>query len=262
LPELVAEGSRRVKASRVTIGGANGVNYCERHRAGLTRYARSLRLLTDCDHYVVSDGMPQWLKEELRASGAEIIEAPSRGDHPDYPGPDFSEEQFRIRLAFVELTDYDTYIQTCCKATYFQTDIPHMAGLHVACEGMTYGQCRWNTDTARAFDSEWAAGIAGLDVVNGGTQVGDRESFLRYARNDLDLVPLFRARRTTQQPAFNWAVHTGRLPCTMHHPDKDDFCLTGQAIALGVRKAWDTNGTFVNPYGQPYRIVHQRDRFQ
>jgi hypothetical protein len=246
---------------KCTITAMHSVSYCDNFRELLTRYVRSLVLLTDCDHYVFGDIMPRWLEGELWQVGAEILRSPSTEEHGEYVGPETVAKWLRERNEWVESSDYDTYICQGCKGSYFQADVPHMTGLHLTCEGMKFRDSTWNITEAYKFDPEWARGIENLDVINGGCQIGDRESFLRYCRAEVALP--FIPRGCTNQPAVNWLVRTGQMPCTLHHPLSSDLCLTGEPCRLAGRLtngAKLVNGVYVDQGGRPYKIVRQAYR--
>lgn len=245
---------------KVTLTGMHGVDYCERHRDQLLPYVRSLRLLTDCDHVVFTDGLPRWMRDELWAAGAELVETPSAGDHGEYVGPETVTRWIGERNAWAEASNYDTYVCQGCKGSYFQADIPHVAGLHLTCEGMRFCESVWNTAEAYKWDPCWARTADNEDVINGGCVVADREDFLRYCRLEAELQ--FVARGCTNQPAVNWLVRMGWLPCTLHHPLTSDLCLTGEPCRLGVIKAEKVGkgGTYVMPNYKPYKMIRQAYR--
>jgi hypothetical protein len=142
----------------------------------------------------------------------------------------------------------------------FQCDVPHMDGLNVAAEGMKFRDSEWNTNDIRQLVHTTAPfSFDGLDVINGGLQVGSPDALTALYEAVLPFIETPN-RGYSDQAVTNWLIHRGIVPATVHHPDSSDFCMTGEPYRLGLRKAsW--NGThYVDEQGRPWRIIHQHDR--
>jgi len=208
--------------------------------------------LTDC--------MDSYHREKITSYGFMVVDVKRKSKA-------FFTHRWQAYLEFMESSDFETVIVTDSRDVLFQSCPFSFCGdekVHLSHEGFEHGKSEFNMRDQMSLQlasQEDLCNFSGWPVVNGGIMMAKKRPACDFAF--LMWTNCVARPSCTDQATINFLAQHMPLRClSVHNPNSDSFCLTGEGVkhSFILEKPFFNENKVTKPNGEPFAIFHQWDR--